>query len=119
MQKRQEEGHVFDNLWEFPGGKIKSGESPTAAAQREVWEEVGIKIEKPVFFKLYQSSYGTKTYDLHVHIDSQTRDLPVSDKQKWFYFSPRQNSRSLEGKIPSVNHAILDDCLKESPWDLF
>jgi 8-oxo-dGTP diphosphatase len=33
------------NLWEFPGGKIKSGESAQQAAARECLEETGLEIE--------------------------------------------------------------------------
>jgi 8-oxo-dGTP pyrophosphatase MutT (NUDIX family) len=29
----------------FPGGKIESGESPAAAAQREIMEELGLKVK--------------------------------------------------------------------------
>lgn len=32
------------NLWEFPGGKIDQGESPHAAAVREIYEELGVTI---------------------------------------------------------------------------
>ena len=39
---RRPEGVHLGGYWEFPGGKIKKGESAERAAEREVVEEVGI-----------------------------------------------------------------------------
>lgn len=44
IARRPEEG-LLGGLWEFPGGKVESGETPAEAAGREVREELGIEVE--------------------------------------------------------------------------
>ncbi len=36
---------VYKPSWEFPGGVVERGEAPTDAAQREVAEELGLRLE--------------------------------------------------------------------------
>ncbi|WP_104819713.1 NUDIX hydrolase [Kitasatospora sp. MMS16-BH015] len=36
---------VYKPAWEFPGGVVERGEAPTDAAQREVAEELGLRLE--------------------------------------------------------------------------
>ncbi len=43
IQRRPDDG-LLGGLWEFPGGKMESGESPEQAAVREVEEETGMQI---------------------------------------------------------------------------
>lgn len=44
LQKRSA-GRALAGLWEFPGGKVESGELPEAALVRELEEELGIAID--------------------------------------------------------------------------
>lgn len=44
LGQRPESGSMA-GVWEFPGGKIESGESPDEALKRELSEELGIEAE--------------------------------------------------------------------------
>ncbi|TDP54294.1 mutator protein MutT [Bacteriovorax stolpii] len=108
-QVRLEEGALYGKL-EFPGGKIEVGETPEGACRREVHEEVDLLLpqdEKLVLFKYQDYSVEHKNICLFVFI-SKFQDLPA-EKGQWLTIPYNEKSASLQGKIPPINHVIIDD----------
>ncbi len=56
----------FGGEWEFPGGKIESGESPGKAAQRELLEELTVSASHVLLLHQRVNSYPNgRSYDVH------------------------------------------------------
>ncbi len=85
IQKRKV-GGLMGGLWEFPGGKFESGESPEQCLHREINEELGVSLHIDEKLMVIKHSYTRFRVTLHVflcRIRSGRVSPTQSDEWSW------------------------------------
>jgi mutator protein MutT len=106
------DAHLPD-LWEFPGGKITSGETPEACAKREVAEELGIVIEitAPLLQRPYD--YADRKVDLWFFVARRISGAPRAlGCQEWRWVKPEEIGSY---PLPDASEPVIE-ALRAGGW---
>ncbi len=66
----------FHGLWEFPGGKIRHGETLSGALVRELTEEIGVEPLESTHFLALQHDYADRSVVIDFFLVERWRNEP-------------------------------------------
>jgi A/G-specific adenine glycosylase len=102
IQKRSNKSHL-GGLWEFPGGKIETGEDSLSGLRREVKEETGMKIDAWQYIGNIKHEYSHFRIDMDVYFANLKKII--------FSYHPEGKWISIENiekyAFPKANHKIF------------
>ncbi|MGH3506293.1 MAG: NUDIX domain-containing protein [Nocardioidaceae bacterium] len=105
-----------DGMWGLPGGHVEPDESLIAAAARETWEEVGIRVEhddlSPIGLIRYADDdmSGLDVYFAAERFSGEPRPVSECDAVGWYH-----STELPEGSLPWLAGA-LQRVLVERTW---
>ena len=104
-------GKSMAGLWEFPGGKVKAGETPEDALVRELAEELAIDVPKPCLAPLVFASHDYEDFHLLMPLYICRRwkgQITAQEKQvlKWVRPGALREYRMPPADEPLVAHLI-------------
>ncbi len=98
-------GGLISQVWEFPGGKVEPGESPTVALARELSEELGVEAQVGSLLLASSHSYGEINILLLFYEVTYWKGEPKPihhEELKWVTF---QNISQMD--LPDANRTVL------------
>lgn len=89
----------MDGLWEFPGGKVENGETPAQACERELLEELQVRVTGLQDF--YTLEYDYPSFHLSMNcffcrLAEDEGEPQRSDRQRELRWVPKQSLATLE-----------------------
>ena len=105
-------GKVYAGYWEFPGGKLEPGETPRAALDRELAEELGIRVLDAAPWLVRRYVYPHAHVELHFFRVFAFSGEPVGhDGQAFAWQDPRHFTVAplLPANAPILRALLLPD----------
>ncbi len=103
---RRQQHQSFAGCWEFPGGKVNSGESVEQALLRELQEELGVVAMDFQHLVTIPWDYGEFAVRLNVYLSERFADEPAGkegQEVRWFNLDDLS-----ELEFPAANQGIIE-----------
>ena len=97
--------------WEFPGGKVEPHESVDEALSRELWEEVGISVNRTDHFMTFAYDYPDRKVLLNFRLVRDYEGTPLpreSQSLKWVSLA-----RLEEFDMLAPNVSVIDELIRK------
>jgi len=103
---QRREGGAFPLKWEFPGGKVESGEGLAKALSRELREELGIEIQPAEEIYRHNHCYrdGTRVELIFFRVDDYRGKIvnKVFHDIRWAGLEELKQFDFLDGDLPLI-----------------
>lgn len=101
-------------LWEFPGGKVETGETFEEALKRELREEIAIEIQSCESLISIEHHYPDKHVQLHTYCITQYSGEPkICDGQLDLKWVSLKEWTPYCYPLPAANRGIMDVLLQK------
>lgn len=91
---RRKQGELHEGYWEFPGGKVEAGETPQQCLERELMEELGLKVRAGQVIASSEDHSGHGSFTI-LAIEAQhlggELTLTVHDHAQWVSIGDLRN----------------------------
>jgi 8-oxo-dGTP diphosphatase len=98
-------GKSLAGCWEFPGGKVESGESDAAALRRELYEELGVQVSAAHPAIELAHEYAERHVQLSVWVVERLQGVPAGlegQPLQWTLPAQLRSMRLLPADLPIV-----------------
>jgi mutator protein MutT len=110
---RRPSGVHLAGFWEFPGGKLRAGETPEDAAVREVVEEVGLRCRARARRPAVVHDYPDRRVTLHpVDCDWEHGEAEQLEVDAIAWVEPRELPSY---PFPEANGPLLEELSRQAP----
>lgn len=103
----------YPGLFEFPGGGIEDSETAIECLERELMEELNIKVKNIQYYKTFEGSPDKPTHQFECYKSDYIPGIIILNEHTSYKWIPL--SAINRDELPPIDKKILDDLLKDNP----